>query len=158
MGLQRYLEERGILIILTAIILVVLGLEVLFPADSSISAADTPLPAATERTTPTPTAVTPAPTETPAPTSTPSPTPTASATPTPSPTPAIEAVVVSPVGLNLRAGPGTNYEVAGYLEKGQRLTVLEWNSDRSWIRVVPVESNKTGWVSAAPEYVQINPE
>jgi uncharacterized protein YraI len=63
------------------------------------------------------------------------------------------AVVVAENGLNLRSGPGINYDVISYLSTD---TVLEiWGRDASkrWIQVSPVDSLTTGWVSA--NYVAI---
>jgi uncharacterized protein YraI len=65
------------------------------------------------------------------------------------------AFVISPNGLNLRAGPGTNYEIIGFLDAGEMLDIQGRNSSYDWIQVVNDASNILGWVSAAPNLVQI---
>ncbi len=83
----------------------------------------------------------------------PSPTPTQTATPTPTP----EAVVVATNGLNLRYGPGIVYDPAiGYLSNGDILDVKGRIANSEWIQVVSSRLSVEGWVSAKPEYVQIN--
>ncbi len=56
--------------------------------------------------------------------------------------------VVQSVGLNVRAGPGTDYPVVTTVLAGDALPVLGRNADRSWVRV---STDKTsagyGWVS-----------
>ncbi|HEX9922621.1 MAG TPA: helix-turn-helix domain-containing protein [Anaerolineae bacterium] len=96
-----------------------------------------------------------APTET----STPSPTLTATGTlpptPMPRPTSTPEAVVIVP-NLNLRAGPGVDYDRIGSLVEGDILDVQGRIAGNDWLAVSDTELGFEGWVSAAPEYVQIN--
>lgn len=44
--------------------------------------------------------------------------------------------------LNIRSGPGTNYERVGSLSYGERVSVIGRNSSGAWIQI------DTGWVSA----------
>jgi hypothetical protein len=95
-------------------------------------------------------------TPTPSTTSTPlPPSPTSTQTATPTPTP--EAVVVATNGLNLRYGPGIIYDPPiGYLSNGDILDVKGRTANSEWIQVVSSRRGIEGWVSAKPEYVQIN--
>jgi hypothetical protein len=116
-----------------------------------------PVPTSTPRatraaTTPTPTPVT---------ESTPTPDPDATVTPTPipaTPTPFLPAELqlyctVTTDRLNLRPGPGTNYNPPiTVLEIGELLVGIGRNADSSWLQVSVLEDNlslgDTGWVSA----------
>jgi hypothetical protein len=84
---------------------------------------------------------------------------TPSPMPSDTPTPTPEAVVISATGLNLRSGPGTNYDPPiDYLSSGEILDVIGRIPSNEWVQVVPVSSTNTitGWVSASPKYVQLN--
>jgi uncharacterized protein YgiM (DUF1202 family) len=70
--------------------------------------------------------------------------------------PSPQAVVVMEGGLNLRAGPGTIYDKVGSLRKGEALDIQGRIASNRWIKVVSVDQGIEGWVSALPEYVQIN--
>lgn len=95
---------------------------------------------------PTPTA-TPTATPTPAPTSTPTPAPTA--TPTPTATPGLAVVKPGPAqGLNVRAGPGTDYPVLTMLPAGSRLTPVGRDAEGRWVQVCCVAGDRYGWVLA----------
>lgn len=132
---------------------------------TSIStSANTPAPSPTNTptnvaiTTPTDTA-TPTDTPIPPPTSTPEPTdtpPPSTDTPTPTPSPTPEAVVVAADGLNLRAGPGTLYDVIDSLGKGDILDVQGRIVSNEWIQVIPANPGKLGWVSSDPGLVRVN--
>ena len=63
-----------------------------------------------------------------------------------------EAVVVVD-GLNLREGPGTEYNVIGWLLNDESLDIQGRNANSDWIQVQP-ENDPLGWVSA--DLVQIN--
>ena len=112
------------------------------PTSPSPPEADTPTPSPAPTNTPTATAF-PPPTETPIPpTATPSPTntpvpPTATPTTTPSPEPEASPPLVSPNdgNVNLRRGPGTNYEIIGVLADGESLEIVGRNADSSWWEV-----------------------
>jgi tetratricopeptide (TPR) repeat protein len=83
------------------------------------------------------------------PMSTPSPTGTSAATPTATPTstPILSAVVTAEA-LNLRAGPGTDYEVIRILKRGETLTVLGKTSNGDWLHV-RTSRQEEGWVNAS---------
>lgn len=90
-----------------------------------------------------------------APTPEPSPSPAEAAamaaTPVPSPT-ATPGVTVVNDFVNLRAGPGTNYDLVGRLNQGQTARVTGKSSDGQWWQI-SVEG-KTVWVSG--QFVQAN--
>ena len=78
------------------------------------------------------------------PTATPTPTPTPIATPIPTPKP--DAVVNVKALLNLRSGPGTDYDVLGVLKEGDHLKVTGRNQADDWLRVVAPDGQE-GWVA-----------
>lgn len=108
-----------------------------------------PTPTYTPTLTPTPTN-----TFTPTPTSTPTSTPTTTATQTF--TPLAEALVVAPNGLNLRSGPGTEYSIIGSLQKDDTLDVLGRTDSNEWLQVIGDNPGIEGWISASPQFVEIN--
>jgi len=84
-------------------------------------------------------------TETPTPASTPTPPPT----PTPTPTPGVAVVKPGPAqGLNVRAGPGTDYPVLATLPAGSRLTPVGRDGSGQWVQVCCVAGDQYGWVLA----------
>lgn len=98
----------------------------------------------------------------PAPPATPSPTVTPSATPSPSATPALPTPTATPVTVpgaltvqvNVRSGPGTNYESLGLLDKGAAVQVTLQSSDAAWYRILyPPAPDGFGWVAA--QYVSL---
>ncbi|MCS6849461.1 MAG: SH3 domain-containing protein [Anaerolineae bacterium] len=97
-----------------------------------------------------PTAI-PTPETTLVPTPEPSPAEAAAATATPSPTAAPGITVINDF-VNLRAGPGTNYDLVGRLNQGQTARVTGKSSDGRWWQV-SVEG-RTVWVSG--QFVQAN--
>jgi uncharacterized protein YraI len=100
-----------------------------------------PAPTPEPTVTPTPTSPLP-PTDTPMPTDTPVPTPVPSPTPTSEP----EAVVAVDL-LNLRAGPGTNYDILTMMEEGTKSTVVGRTEANDWLKVV-IADGREGWVFA----------
>jgi GH25 family lysozyme M1 (1,4-beta-N-acetylmuramidase)/uncharacterized protein YraI len=50
--------------------------------------------------------------------------------------------------LNVRAGPGTNFEVIGFLRRNETVEALEANADGSWLRVRRLTDGLTGWASS----------
>ena len=82
----------------------------------------------------------------PLPTSTPSPIPTEV------PTPGAEVLAK---GLNLRSGPGTNYDIVDGLAKGATMEVLGLTGDRQWAKV-RTSSGRVGYVSAGSRYIAQN--
>ena len=76
---------------------------------------------------------------------TPSPT-TLQPTPTVTPTPPTDGFVTA-TALNVRAGPGVNYDRIGHLVADDPVTVKGTSADRSWLQIV--SGDLEGWVSAA---------
>lgn len=95
---------------------------------------------------------TPTPTHTPIPTPTSTATPTLTPTSTSTPTPKPGAVVTFDT-LNLWAGPGTDYDKLGSLDKGDELDVTARNSAGDWFEVVAPDGTE-GWVLA--DAVELN--
>lgn len=75
-------------------------------------------------------------------------TPTATATATAA---VMGLATVGTEKLNLRAGPGTEYEVLEELDRGERLELLARTEDATWLRV-RTEEGAIGWVHA--DYVE----
>ena len=74
------------------------------------------------------------PTETPAP-----------PTPEPSPTPKSASFTVASTTVNVRGGPGTNYDVLGRLQQGQTYPVTGKNAAGDWWQFD--YNGRSGWVS-----------
>jgi len=139
-----YLEARdgdGNLIVRSEVVSVRVELPTL-AAQPAAPAPPTPSPA----TQPTPP---PAPAPTVEPTPAPTEVPQATATPAPTATPGL---TVANDFVNLRAGPGTNYDLLGRLSRGQMAQVTGKSSDGQWWRVSV--QGKTAWVSG--QFVQAN--
>jgi uncharacterized protein YraI len=81
------------------------------------------------------------------------PTPTATASPTPTRPPGVEGVTT--VDLNLRAGPGTDYDNVGLLEKGGSLEILGQTDDGTWYRGRTLDGTIV-WVAA--RYIALQAE
>ncbi len=73
-------------------------------------------------------------------------TPTVSPTPSPTATPEGVYGIVQSQRLNVRTGPGLNYEVIGQLQGGETIFPVGANADFTWL-VVPFRG-ATGWVAA----------
>lgn len=71
------------------------------------------------------------------------PAPAEAATPEPSPTPAAAQVTASDV-LNVRGGPGTNYNIIGSLTAGQTMRVTGKNQAGDWWQID--YNGQAGWV------------
>ncbi|MBF2036655.1 MAG: SH3 domain-containing protein [Leptolyngbyaceae cyanobacterium T60_A2020_046] len=93
-----------------------------------------------------------------APPTSPSPAPEA-ATPAPTPEPAAapveekppgsyDAIVVQPVGLILRSGPGTNFDRMGGVDNQDRILVLKTSDDGQWLNIRIPDTGQEGWVKA----------
>lgn len=104
------------------------------------------LPTSTPTYTPTHTS-TPSPTDTPQPTSTPEPTDTPTPLPSPTEIPLASTVTATESNVNLRSGPGTDYEVIGTLFSGESLEIVGRNADSSWWQVSA--PNGLAWVAAS---------
>lgn len=84
------------------------------------------------------------------------PLPTSTSTYTPTSQPVIASVHVnSSTGLNMRSGPGTNYQIVGSVKNGQQFKVIArmGTSDNYWI-LIDVGDNTSGWVSG--DFVDIS--
>ncbi len=77
------------------------------------------------------------------------------ATPTPAPTATPEGVVLTVISqvLNVRTGPGTNYDVIGQLRNGEQMRILGANIDFTW--AVIQFRGQQAWVSTASNLVEI---
>lgn len=114
----------------------------------------TPLPTRTPVPTRSPTR-TPLPTRTAAPTRMPSATPTYTATPTPTATPSPDAIVVANT-LNLRGGPGTDYETLTQLSQGDELFVVGQQRGCEWVKVSSVsDPDSIGWVAGSGNFLEL---
>ena len=61
---------------------------------------------------------------------------------------AYDAVVVQPIGLVLREGPGTNFPQVGGVDYEEEIMVLEEPADQPWIKVRVIANGQEGWVKA----------
>lgn len=61
---------------------------------------------------------------------------------------AYEAVVVQPIGLVLREGPGVEFPQIGGIDVNEAIVVIEEPADQSWIKVRVVANGQEGWVKA----------
>jgi len=77
-------------------------------------------------------------------TSSPSETPPVTASATPGP----DAVVKVEAG-NLRAGPGTEYNIIGQVKRGDELDILSHNQAGDWVKVTVLKEARTGWLSVS---------
>ena len=93
---------------------------------------------------PTPTATVTLPTPTPTPTWTPRPT----STPSPTPTPAVQAVP-QPPRSNLRAGPGTTFDVVATVNAGTPVEVIARSPDDGWLLVRAPGAPGLAWLSTS---------
>ncbi len=57
--------------------------------------------------------------------------------------------ITSNGGINVRSGPGTGYQVAGSLAKGEATTANGRSANSSWLRIQIPDSDSLGWVSAS---------
>jgi uncharacterized protein YgiM (DUF1202 family) len=94
----------------------------------------------------------------------PEPDPTAQATPAveppppnpnldPDPAPELEpgtyrAVVIQPIGLVMREGPGVEFPQVGGIDVNEAVVVLEEPADQAWVKVQVVANGQEGWVKA----------
>ncbi|MBD0335462.1 MAG: SH3 domain-containing protein [Cyanobacteria bacterium Co-bin13] len=79
--------------------------------------------------------------------------PEAAAAPEPAPTPALEegayeAVVIQPIGLVLREGPGTTFGQLGGIDYNDAVVVLEESPDNQWVKVRVAENGQEGWIKS----------
>jgi hypothetical protein len=70
--------------------------------------------------------------------------------------PPSDAEVVWEGGINLRSGPGIEYQIINYLVKGEKLRIRGRNASNEWILIDSIDNpNKLGWASTWPQYVRI---
>ena len=86
--------------------------------------------------------VTPTPVESPAPGAT-APVPPAAP---PDPPGSYEAIVNQPIGLILRAGPGTQFERLGGIDNNARVLVLGEDDSQEWLNVRLRSTGQEGWI------------
>lgn len=65
---------------------------------------------------------------------------------TPAPETVVPIVTAGDSNVNIRSGPGTNYDIIGTLKSGQSLEIIGRNTDSSWWQVST--ANGLGWVAA----------
>jgi serine/threonine protein kinase/formylglycine-generating enzyme required for sulfatase activity len=116
------------------------------PTTAPMARVTTPAPTVTPTATPIPPTDTPVP-----PTSTPmsptdTPLPPTPVPPTDTPTPKLVAVVQAEA-MNVRGGPGTEYDVLGQVKQGDKLEILARTEGSDWLQV-RLSDGKKGWVSA----------
>lgn len=70
--------------------------------------------------------------------------PTATAAP-PTATPELEPLARALDAINIRGGPGTNYNVVGAIQNGEEMVVTAKNQTGDWWQVL-LNSGQTGWV------------
>ena len=69
---------------------------------------------------------------------------------TPPPPPSEVAQLTATANVNIRKGPGTNYDILGVLLLGQQAEITGRNADGTWWQIkFPAGSGGVGWVSAA---------
>ncbi|ASC69269.1 hypothetical protein XM38_001960 [Halomicronema hongdechloris C2206] len=74
---------------------------------------------------------------------------TASPTPDPSASPeGYEAIIVQPIGMVLREGPGTTFQRAGGIDYNETVIVLEESADQEWMRVRLPDTGQEGWIKS----------
>lgn len=61
---------------------------------------------------------------------------------------AYEAVVVQPIGLVMREGPGVEFPQVGGVDVNEAVVVLEEPADQDWVKVRVVTNGQEGWVKA----------
>ncbi|WP_017296516.1 SH3 domain-containing protein [Nodosilinea nodulosa] len=81
------------------------------------------------------------------------PPPAPAAEPPPPAEPALEpgaykAVVIQPIGLVMREGPGLEFSQVGGVDVNEAVVVLEEPADKDWVKVRVVSNGQEGWVKA----------
>lgn len=65
----------------------------------------------------------------------------------------VPQVKVTNAFLNIRSGPGTNYQFIGALKQGDLVTIIGRNADRSWW--VIQGDQVRGWIINNPSFIQV---
>jgi uncharacterized protein YgiM (DUF1202 family) len=74
--------------------------------------------------------------------------------PTPEPAPferppnSYDAVVVQPIGLVLRSGPGQEFQQLGGIDYNDSVLVLETSGDGEWLNVRLPDTGQEGWIKS----------
>ena len=76
------------------------------------------------------------------------PTATPAAAATPAPTPTVPTAYTQPDRMNVRRGPGTNYEVVATVEQGTALEILALGPSREWFQIVVEDQEEPAYVFA----------
>ncbi len=76
----------------------------------------------------------------------------ADAEPTDSATASAEVIAAT---LNVRSGPGTNYEKVATINKGQTFSVVGQIDNCAWLKVVD-SSNEEGWISGSTDFITLD--
>ncbi|HSM84425.1 MAG TPA: SH3 domain-containing protein [Nodosilinea sp.] len=61
---------------------------------------------------------------------------------------AYNAVVVQPIGLVMREGPGVEFPQVGGVDENEAVVVIEEPADQAWVKVRVVSNGQEGWVKA----------
>lgn len=61
---------------------------------------------------------------------------------------AYEAVVIQPIGLVMREGPGVEFPQVGGVDVNEAVVVLEEPADKDWVKVRVASNGQEGWVKA----------
>ncbi|MCB9107375.1 MAG: PD40 domain-containing protein [Anaerolineales bacterium] len=80
------------------------------------------------------------------------PTTTATATATVA-APTVQAEIVTSA-VNLRAGPGMDYDTTGTVAQGQQLAVTGISPSKLWLQIVTPEG-ESGWITASTNYIRL---
>jgi uncharacterized protein YgiM (DUF1202 family) len=59
-----------------------------------------------------------------------------------------QAIVVQPIGLVMRSGPGPEHQQLGGVDYNEQVLVLETSPDERWIKIRVGGSGQEGWVKA----------
>ena len=71
--------------------------------------------------------------------------------------PPVVTVAASGGRLNVRRGPGPEYDTVGAFLNGQSTTATARNADSSWVLInTPKTSNSLGWIIATTQYTTVN--
>lgn len=47
---------------------------------------------------------------------------------------------------NVRSGPGTDHEIIGRVRLHEKISLLQWNADETWCKILYDGDTKTGWL------------
>lgn len=81
--------------------------------------------------------------------------PTETVTPTETPLPQVASGIVLIESLNIRSGPGINFDIVGTMKQGDKFYILadqKNNEAQQWLQIA-LDDNSFGWVIGEPGYV-----